>query len=91
MEQDKVPSAKGKAASKILGMEKQEPAFYVRDKEAAKLLGIARQTLVNLRHQGRGPRYAKATNRAVCYSVADLLAYMRARVIGTQDQPKDRE
>ena len=88
MEQEKGSFTRGKAASRILGMNQDEPLF-VRDKAAAKLLGLARQTLANLRHQGRGPRFIKATNRAVCYSKQDLVDYMRSRQIGTEDQPVD--
>lgn len=87
MEPEKILFAKGKAAM-ILGTNQDEPLF-VRDKAAAKLLGLARQTFVNLRHQGKGPRYVKATSRAVCYSVRDLLEYMQLRRVGTEDQPRE--
>jgi hypothetical protein len=53
---------------------------FVNDVEAAKILGVAPQTLRNYRHLGRGPAYAKR-GRMVRYKVADLLAYMdRGRV-----------
>lgn len=68
----------------------QEKAVYVSDREVSRLLGIARQTLCNYRCQQKGPRYVKS-GRLVRYAISDVLAYMEARKIGTQDQPKDQE
>ncbi len=65
----------------------QQKAVYVSDREVSQLLGIARQTLCNWRFQQRGPRYVK-NGRLVRYAMSDILAYMEARKIGTQDQPK---
>jgi hypothetical protein len=65
----------------------QDKATYVNDREASRIIGVARQTLANWRHLQKGPCYVKG-GRVVRYAVSDLLAYMEARKIGTQDQPK---
>ena len=66
----------------------QEKSVYVNDKTVSSMLGVGRQTLANWRGQQRGPRYVKA-GRSVRYAVSDVLAFMEARKIGTQDQPKE--
>ena len=67
-------------------MDQNKPVF-ISDKEVSALLRIGRQTLANWRAQQRGPRYVKS-GRLVRYAVNDILAFMEARKIGTQDQPK---
>jgi len=67
----------------------QEKAVYVSDLEVSKLLGIGRQTLCNWRCQQKGPRYVKS-GRLVRYAVGDIMAFMEARKIGTEDQPKEQ-
>jgi len=69
-------------------MEKKE-TVYVSDREVSRLLGVARQTLCNWRFQQKGPRYIKG-NRFVRYAMSDVLAFMEARKIGTEDQPKEQ-
>ncbi len=68
----------------------QEKGFYVNERGASGIIGVAQQTLANWRHLRRGPCYVKS-GRLVRYSVSDLLAFMEARKIGTEDQPKDQE
>ena len=46
----------------------------VNEHEAARILGVAVQTLRNWRHQRRGPAYLKSGTR-VNYLVEDLKAY----------------
>jgi len=46
--------------------------------EAAKFLGLAKQTLYNWRHLRRGPAYLKFSERKVSYLVRDLREF-RAR------------
>ena len=52
----------------------------VNEHEAARLLGVAVQTLRNWRHQRRGPAYWKAGSR-VNYLVEDLKSYREKRRI----------
>ena len=66
----------------------QEETVFISDREVSRLTGIGRQTLCNWRCQQKGPRYVKV-GRAVRYALHDVLAYMEARKIGTEDQPKD--
>ena len=68
----------------------QERVVFISDREVSKITGIGRQTLANWRCQQKGPRYIKS-GRLVRYALQDILAYMEARKIGTQDQPKEQE
>jgi predicted DNA-binding transcriptional regulator AlpA len=68
----------------------QDPKIvFLSDRQVSQQLGMSRQTLANWRHLGRGPRFVKA-GRLIRYAMNDLLAFMEARKIGTQDQPKDQ-
>jgi hypothetical protein len=66
----------------------RDKAPYVNDRGASGIIGVARQTLANWRHLQKGPCYVKS-GRLVRYSVSDLLAFMEARKVGTEDQPKE--
>ena len=44
-------------------------------REAAARLGLSKSTLDKMRCSGRGPRYIRATDRAVRYDPADLAAF----------------
>lgn len=46
---------------------------------AAAWLGLSKSTLDKMRHYGTGPRYIRATSRAVRYDPDDLRAYVEAR------------
>lgn len=50
------------------------------EKQAARLLAVAVQTLRNWRHQRRGPAYIKM-GRAVRYQIKDLEDFMNKRKI----------
>jgi excisionase family DNA binding protein len=50
---------------------------FVVEKEAAKFLGVAVQSMRNWLHQGRGPAYIKR-GRMVRYALQDLMDYMAA-------------
>jgi hypothetical protein len=50
------------------------------DVEAARYLGLAPQSLRNLRHYGRGPAYHKLGSRVV-YKLSDLDKYLAERRI----------
>lgn len=50
------------------------------EKQAARLLAVAVQTLRNWRHQRRGPAYIKM-GRAVRYQIKDLEDFMDKRKI----------
>lgn len=56
----------------------------VNEHEAARLLGVAVQTLRNWRHQRRGPAYCKAGTR-VNYLVEDLKSYREKRRIDPEE------
>ncbi len=54
---------------------------YLREKEAAEMIGRTDKALRNLRSQGRGPIYYK-TEGVIQYKVQDLLDYMtRCRIV----------
>ncbi|WP_363800067.1 helix-turn-helix domain-containing protein [Lysobacter firmicutimachus] len=61
-----------------------EPLDRMKVEQAAKYLGLAEQTLSNMRIQGRGPRYLKLGSR-VFYTRADLDQYLRASIVETKD------
>jgi predicted DNA-binding transcriptional regulator AlpA len=67
----------------------QEKAVFISDREVSRITGFGRQTLCNWRCQQKGPRYVKS-GRLVRYALSDVLAYMEARKIGTEDQPKEQ-
>ncbi len=48
-------------------------------REAAARLGLSKSTLDKMRCSGRGPRYIRATDRAVRYDPADLAAFADGR------------
>jgi len=48
-------------------------------REAAARLGLSKSTLDKMRCTGRGPRYIRATDRAVRYDPADLAAFADGR------------
>jgi hypothetical protein len=50
------------------------------EKQGAKVLGVAVQTLRNWRHLRRGPAYYKI-GRAVRYQLSDLYEYLEKRKI----------
>ena len=56
------------------------------DIQAARYLGLAAQTLRNMRHYGRGPAYCKLGSRVV-YKTSDLDLYLAQRRI----DPEHRE
>jgi hypothetical protein len=53
-------------------------ALYVKDTQAAEIIGAKPQTLRNWRSQSKGPPYTKV-GRSVRYAINDLLAYMEQR------------
>lgn len=48
-------------------------------REAAARLGLSKSTLDKMRCSGRGPRFIRATDRAIRYDPADLQAFADAR------------
>ena len=52
----------------------------VGEKKAAVAMGLAVQTLRNMRHQRRGPAYLKI-GRSVRYDLQDIEAYLQKRKI----------
>ncbi len=59
-------------------MEKKIYVKTVDEKTAARILGIAVQTLRNWRHVRRGPAYVKM-GRSVRYQLRDIQAYIDER------------
>lgn len=54
--------------------------FIVGEKKAANAMGLAVQTLRNMRHQRRGPVYYKI-GRSVRYDLRDIEIYLQKRKI----------
>jgi hypothetical protein len=52
----------------------------VNDKVAAKIIGLATQTLANWRHLRKGPKYIKM-GRSVRYDLLDLIEFMKMHTI----------
>jgi hypothetical protein len=57
---------------------------FVPDTVAAALIGTTPATMRRWRYEGRGPRYTKIGS-SVRYSVADLEAFVAARIVETSD------
>lgn len=57
--------------------------YPVTDIEAARILGLAPQTLRNMRCQRRGPNYIKL-GRAIRYRIEDLEEFKNNRLISIQ-------
>jgi hypothetical protein len=66
-------------------MQKTHSLYFLNDGEAAKLIGVSRQTLANWRHLRRGPAYIKQ-GRMVRYCLQDLMNFMAAGRIDPQSQ-----
>jgi predicted site-specific integrase-resolvase len=66
-------------------MQKPKRLYFLNDAEAAKMIGVSRQTLANWRHLRRGPVYIKQ-GRMVRYCQQDLLDFMLAGRIDPQSQ-----
>ncbi len=64
-----------------------DPHMWISDTLAQHVIGIPRASLRRLRHEGRGPRYAKCGS-SVRYKVAWLLEYIAERVVETRDSKK---
>lgn len=62
-------------------MPHQRLVALVGEDEAARILGLAVQTLRNWRFKRIGPSYLKIGRRAVRYQMSDLLEYIDSRKI----------
>jgi hypothetical protein len=58
---------------------------FVAEREAAKFLGVAVQSMRNWRCQGRGPAYVKR-GRMVRYAMQDLMDFMAAGRIDPEER-----
>ncbi len=58
---------------------------YVNDKEAAKIIGLATQTLRNYRQLGRGPAYHRI-GASIRYKVEDLELYMNKHRVDPENR-----
>jgi len=54
---------------------KNNMSELVRDTDAARLLGVAVQTVRNWRCKGRGPAYVVVGDRGIRYSLDDIVKY----------------
>jgi hypothetical protein len=55
----------------------------INDVEAAKVMGLAAQTLRNWRHMRKGPKYLKM-GRAVRYDLVDIVEFMKNNTINPE-------
>ena len=53
---------------------------YLRQRAAARYIGVSERTMEGWRHRGGGPKYGLISNRIAFYRVADLDAFMEARL-----------
>jgi hypothetical protein len=67
-------------------MEKEQ---VVNDVQAARYLGLAPQSLRNMRHYGKGPAYCKLGSRVV-YKLSDLEQYLEQRRIDPEARREAR-
>ena len=54
---------------------------------AADFLKLAPKTLAHMRGRGDGPKYVRANARVVRYRLADLEAWLEARVVSSTSEP----
>ncbi len=62
------------------------PDQILREREAARLLGVSHRTLQRWRCVGGGPSFVRCGLRAVGYRRGDLLAWIEARTHGSTSQ-----
>jgi len=65
-------------------MTQQTQKRFLNDRELSEMTGIARQTLSNWRHRGKGPDYVKL-ERLVLYPVDSIDRYFNERKVNTQE------
>ena len=58
---------------------------WITDKEAAAILGMARQSLANWRAQRRGPVYSVIGRRSIRYRLSDLIRFAESRKVEIRD------
>jgi len=58
---------------------------YLRDNDAAKIVGLSVQTLRNYRFRGKGPDYVKR-GRAVRYPYSALISWMESKRVRLHKQ-----
>lgn len=63
----------------------QTVPVYIDERKVSEITGLALPTLRNHRHLRTGIPYIKATNRAIRYSLADVISYMESRKIKTEE------
>lgn len=64
----------------------QKPApasLAVKADEAARILGMSKSWLYQLRAKGEGPKYIKLSHNVVLYRVCDLEDYLAANIATT--------
>lgn len=59
------------------------PAPLLSEEEAAKLLGMKKQTLANWRTNGVGPKFVKVGGRSIRYKLSELLAFIEDRTFNS--------
>jgi len=79
-------SENGNYKKNIGGKMTEIKTTYINDVQAAKFMGLKRQTLANWRHKGIGPEHVKINSRCIRYELKSLEKYMsKHRVIPYQD------
>ena len=63
----------------------------LREREAAKLLGVSHRTMQRWRLTGDGPPFVRIGPRAVGYPLGSLLDWMRRRTLRSTSQDPDDE
>jgi len=58
----------------------------VKEDDAAKMLGLAVQTLRNWRHLGKGPNYVRLGERSIRYPEDELKTWTQKRFIRPEEQ-----
>jgi excisionase family DNA binding protein len=56
--------------------------------EVARMLGISRRTLEDMRHENRGPAYLKISRKCVRYSRADLEKFLSRMRVDPEEDPR---
>jgi len=64
--------------------ETMEILCYLNEREAARIMGVALQTLRNWRFQRRGPSYFVVSSRMIRYSLSSVIDFMEQRKINTE-------
>lgn len=54
---------------------------YITEKEVSAIIGLAEQTLRNMRSRGDGPPFVRVSRKAIRYGLGDLSEWIEARKV----------